>query len=51
MMLFLTIALTSCKRKDPSVYDIKSPCAASGNINTNGLEPCVKRTPIGNKIL
>jgi hypothetical protein len=48
---FLLLALTSCKPKDPSVYDIKSPCASSKKEYTNGKEPCIKRSPIGNKLV
>ena len=47
---FLLICLTACKPKDPSVYDIKSPCATNNQLYTNGHEPCIKRTPIGNKL-
>ena len=46
----LLICLIGCKAKDPSVYDIKSPCASSKKMYTNGHEPCIKRTPIGNKL-
>jgi hypothetical protein len=46
----LFASLIGCKPNDPSVYDIKSPCASGKKMYTNGHEPCIKRTPIGNKL-
>ena len=47
----LLTCIIACKPKDPSIYDIKSPCATNNQIHTNGHEPCIKRTPIGNKLV
>lgn len=47
---FLLI-LASCKPQDPSVYDIKSPCASYKKGDVIGIEPCIKRTPLGNKLV
>ncbi len=43
--------LVGCKPQDPSVYDIKSPCASRKKEHANGVEPCIKRTPLGNKLV
>jgi hypothetical protein len=50
MFLCVLLLLVSCKPKDPSEFDLKSPCATKKNIYTNGLEPCMKRTPLGNTL-
>jgi hypothetical protein len=50
IICLLFTCLIGCKPKDPSVYDIKSPCASGKKMYTNGYEPCIKRTLIGNKL-
>ena len=44
--IFLS-TIVGCAPKDPSIYDIKSPCAAN-NDYTSKQVPCIKRSPIGN---
>ncbi len=38
--------LVSCAAKDPSVYDIKSPCVSAVGYETSS--PCAKRSPVMN---
>jgi hypothetical protein len=47
-VLFLGL-LSACAAVDPSVNDVKSPCASADGINSKA--PCVKRTPIENFIV
>jgi hypothetical protein len=51
VLCLLLVTLIGCQPKDPSVYDIKSPCASSKKEYTNGHEPCIKRSPLGNKLV
>jgi hypothetical protein len=41
------LALTSCAPRDPSVYDVKSPCVS---YDFDGTAPCVRRKPIENDV-
>gem|GEM_PF-1789071 len=52
-MLLCAAFLPGCAPKDPSIYDMRSPCVASEPIdsqNTHALEPCIKRTPEMNSL-
>jgi hypothetical protein len=48
-LIIITLLLSGCGIKDPSFYDLKSPCVS---IN-NGMEidPCVRTSPILNDII
>ncbi|MFQ3307236.1 MAG: hypothetical protein ACI8ZF_000480 [Candidatus Midichloriaceae bacterium] len=50
LLLCAVCILASCRPQDPSKYDIKSPCAANLSY-TKDHQPCIKRSPIGNKLV
>ena len=50
-VLCLFFILVGCKPQDPSAYDVKSPCVSHKKEFTNGVGPCIKRTPLGNKLV
>jgi hypothetical protein len=49
-LLGLAIAASGCTAKDPSAYDLKSPCVSNGfRENVDGIpHPCERRKPLEN---
>ena len=41
------LTLTSCAPRDPSVYDVKSPCVS---YDFDGTAPCARRKPVENDV-
>lgn len=47
LILALSTLLTGCTGRDPSNYDVKSPCTSN---DLDGNAPCVRRIPVENQI-
>ncbi len=45
--LVFGLSLAGCSSRDPSVYDVKSPCVSN---DIDGKAPCVRRKPIENDV-
>lgn len=47
MMMSLSIILSGCGVKDPSFYDLKSPCVS---MNDGSNDPCIRTSPMLNEM-
>lgn len=47
----LSIILSGCNPKDPSYYDMKSPCVSAKNVIDGAKDPCVRRKPLENHLI
>ncbi len=45
--LTLGLSVAGCTTRDPSIYDVKSPCVSN---DMDGKAPCVRRKPIENDV-
>ena len=50
VLVFTLCFFCGCAPKDPSVYDIKSPCVTDGTQLNNTKVPCIRRNPIENHL-
>ena len=44
------ILLTGCGVKDPSFYDLKSPCVSANSMQEIQDDPCLRATPMLNQL-
>lgn len=47
LALVLGASVCGCSTRDPSIYDVKSPCVSN---DMDGKAPCVRRKPVENDL-